>query len=136
MKKFIILFILSVFLYADGINWINDINKAQKIAKAQNKIIMVFIEASHCPWCEKMKEETLSQKDVVRNINKYYVALKVDADSNEVQKTFGNISITPTLMFYSPDGEPLEIMEGYQNEEFLFWGMSRAEEKFKSLQKK
>ena len=136
MKKFIILFILSVFLYADGINWINDINKAQKIAKVQNKIIMVFIEASHCPWCEKMKEETLSQKDVVRNINKYYVALKVDADSNEVQKTFGNISITPTLMFYSPDGEPLEIMEGYQNEEFLFWGMSRAEEKFKSLQKK
>ncbi len=137
MRKILLCVItFSVVVFANSINWIVDIDKAQKLAKKENKIIMVYVEAKHCPWCEKMKATTLSDKDVVRNLNRDYISLKVDADSPKTQKLFGNVAITPTTMFFSPNGDALEMLEGYQELEFFFWGMGKAEKKFKALEDK
>lgn len=133
MRGLLILIITTFTLYAQGINWIADIKKAQELAKKENKIIVVYIEAKHCPWCEKMKKSTLSDKDIVRNINKDYIALKIDANLKSTQDSFGSVGITPTTMFYSPNGDPLEMLEGFQEVEFFFWGMSKAEKKFIEL---
>jgi len=132
MKKIILTVIFTVTIFANSINWITDIKKAQKKAEKEHKIILVFIEAENCPWCERMKKETFSSIDVIRNINKDYIALKVDANSKNGITYFKNISTTPTTIFYTPKGEILEILEGFQNEEFLFWAMTSAENKFKS----
>lgn len=132
-KKIILMASFISMVFAGGINWYTDVTKAQIQAKSSKKIIFVFVEAAHCPYCQQMLQETLSDKDVIRNINKDYIAIKVDADSSQGQKYFGNIAMTPTSFFYSPNGKLLETLEGFQNVEFFFWGMGKAEREFKKI---
>lgn len=133
MKKWLLYFLLSFSLFANGIHWYNSVAKAQAAAEKENKILFVFIEAANCPYCEQMKSETLSDKDVIRNINNDYIALNVDIDSQDGQKYFKQVSMTPTIYFFSPNDKLLESLEGFQNSEFFFWGMGKAEKKFDQL---
>jgi thiol:disulfide interchange protein len=135
-RLFLLLLLLLAPLMADGIKWYTDVPKAQAAAQKSKKIIFVYVEAAHCPYCEEMLNDTLSDKDVVRNINNDYIALKVDLDTKEGQKYFGATTVTPTSYFYTPNGKVLETLEGLQNVEFFFWGMSKAERLFKEMQGK
>lgn len=133
MKKWLVVLLFGFSLFANGIHWYNSVSKAQAAAQKENKILFIFIEAANCPYCEQMKDETLSDKDVVRSINNDYIALSVDIDSQDGQRYFKQVALTPTMYFYSPDGKLLESLEGFQNLEFFFWGMDKAEKNFKHL---
>ena len=134
MKKTIIITILLLsFVSASSINWTKGIKNGLAKAKKEHKILMIFIEAQNCPWCAKMLNTTLSDEDVIRNLNKDYINVKVDADSTEGKKYFSNISITPTTYFSTGDKEILEEIDGYNDVEFFFWSMAKAERKFKEL---
>ncbi|HHD74729.1 MAG TPA: DUF255 domain-containing protein, partial [Nitratifractor sp.] len=75
MRRLFLLFLLLLApLMADGIKWYTDVQKAQAAAQESKKIIFVYVEAAHCPYCEEMLNDTLSDKDVVRNINNDYIA--------------------------------------------------------------
>lgn len=134
-----VLLALSIFitlLNAKGIEWKVSIKDGLELAKKESKILMIFVEANHCPWCEKMLTTTLSDKDVVRNLNRDYISVKVDADSQEGKEYFASISITPTTYFVTGDKEYLESIEGFNDVEFFFWSMAKAEKKFKELKAK
>jgi len=138
MKKLILLLtILYTTAFAQSLNWVNtNLDKALETAKKENKILMVYIEAEHCPWCIKMRTTTLSDKDVVRNLNKDYILYKLDANSADGKKYFSNIAITPTTLFVTDNKEVLEQIDGYLDTEFFFWSMAKAENKFKELKSK
>ena len=136
MRSLLLLLLLILPLSAAGIHWYTDIPKAQEAAQKSNKIIFVYVEAKHCPYCEQMLETTLSDKDVIRSLNKDYIPLKVDLDTSDGQKYFGATTITPTSYFYAPNGKLLETLEGLQNLEFFFWGMGKAERSFAAMQGK
>ena len=136
-KVFLIFAIFSTLLLAQNLNWLNgSLEDALKRAKKENKILLIYIEAKHCPWCHKMLETTLSDKDVVRNLNKDYILYKVDIDSKEGKKYFNNVAITPTTLFVTSNKEVLEQIDGYLDTEFFFWSMSKAERRFKELKER
>ncbi len=128
----LILFIIT-FVNANSLNWTKGVKNGLEKAQKEHKILMIFVEAKHCPWCHKMLNTTLSDKDVVRNLNKNYILVKVDADSKEGREYFPNISITPTTFFSTGDKQILEEIDGYNNVEFFFWSMAKAEKKFKEI---
>ena len=63
--------IISIFLlttitiFGLEIGWIdNDIEKAYKEAKAQNKLIMVDVYTDWCSWCKELDKTTYTDKKV------------------------------------------------------------------------
>ena len=136
MKRLLLIITVLLFpLFSNGINWYTDVEKAKADALKQQKIIFVFVEAEHCPFCTQMLEDTLSDKDVIRSLNKEYIPLKIDLDSDQGRKYFGATAMTPTSYFYAPNGKLLETLEGLQNLEFFFWGMGKAEREFAKMKR-
>ncbi len=134
MKRVLLIITILLFpLFSSGINWYTDVEKAKADAQKQQKIIFVFVESKHCPYCTQMKEETLSDKDVIRTLNRDYIPLKIDFDTPQGRKYFGATTVMPTSYFYAPNGKLLETLEGLQNLEFFFWGMGKAERAFAKM---
>ena len=89
MKKIVILLfaISPLFLFSQGavkteISWI-PLEKAKVLAKKHNQKILIFFYKENCPYCEKMKEETLSDINVINIINKNFFPVKIDSRTKD-----------------------------------------------------
>ena len=115
MKILILTLALASSLIASGLNWVDSMGKALELSTKNHKPIMVFVEAEHCPWCTRMLEEVLEEKDTIKVLNRDYVLVKLDIDSKDAREYFPNTSMTPTTYFISADSKPLLMVEGYVN---------------------
>ena len=127
----LLLFVLSI--NANGLKWLDSMEKAFEVAKKSHKPIMIFVEAEHCPWCKKMLHQTLEEKDTIRVLNRDYVLVKLDIDSKEGQKYFANTSITPTTYFISYKKEPLVAIEGFVEEDIFYMDLTDVDKRLKEL---
>lgn len=123
--------IISIFLlttitiFGLEIGWIdNDIEKAYKEAKAQNKLIMVDVYTDWCSWCKELDKTTYTDKKVYYYA-KSFVTLKVnpekkgDKNAAEFSKKY-EVNSYPTILFIDGDGNLLKRTVGYKNaDDFL-----------------
>lgn len=85
MKRILLLVLLVValagFASAQKSNWVT-INQA---ASTQNstKLYVVDFYTSWCGWCKKMDSETFSDATVKKILDKYYIAVKFDAEGQD-----------------------------------------------------
>ena len=88
MKKILFLLIASPFLLlAQGsekteIDWI-PLEKAKEYSKKYNKNVLIFFHKEHCPYCEKMEKETLSDNTVVNLINNNFFPVKINSRTKD-----------------------------------------------------
>ncbi len=99
-------------------------DEGMKKAKEENKEVLVFVTLPTCVWCERMKKETFSDKDVMKRLEAKYVPVLVDASKdsaiNKIAPLFGGDISTPAFVIYSPDGKPIDGWVGYlSKEEFI-----------------
>ncbi len=93
-------------------------------AKTKKKVI-IDVYTDWCGWCKTMDAKTYANEDVVKYLNKYYVAVKLNAESadkimyngdsmskQEFSSAFG-ISGFPSTLFLTTDGKPITIYPGY-----------------------
>lgn len=106
MKKILFTLLFSSFMFANNINWIYDFEDAKKIAKKENKIVMMFISMQTCPVCTYMKEQVFTVKEIENYLNQNMVMYEVDIDMDEPPKGFTYIG-TPTTYFVKPDGSTI-----------------------------
>jgi len=115
-----IVLIISNFSFAD-INWAN-LKDAFKKAKKENKLVMIYIYSIHCQYCKKMERTTFNDKEVQNILNKYFVPVKVEKDSEEgikVKNKYGYFG-TPTFHFITSDGRKIKSLFGaWEKEDFL-----------------
>ena len=138
MKRFFTLLLLLGFsgvLTAAELPWRSSWSQALAEAKQSGKNLMVFIEAEHCPYCERMKREVLSSPDVIRGLRDF-IPLKLRIDDPVVKKEFPGTAVTPTIYFLTPKKELLIDIVGYLNEEFFYWRLGAAEEEAEKLKEK
>jgi len=85
MKKTLILLLtfFSLSLTAQEIKWMS-FEEAVAAQKVTPKKIIMDTYTSWCGWCKKMDKETFTNKDVVNYINKYYYAVKFNAEGNDI----------------------------------------------------
>ena len=89
--------------------------------KRENKYVVVDFFTDWCVYCHKMNNETYSNKKVINEINKNFIAAKLDCESNnlvkydgkwmkesEVAELFG-VDSYPTTAFLTNDGEKITI---------------------------
>lgn len=108
----------SVFLRRHGqdpVDWLPWGAEAFARAKAENKLMLVSIGYSSCPWSQKMQDETFTDPAVARFMNAHFVNVLVDREERpDVNNIYLNFlfwkkkeSGWPLHMWITPDGLPV-----------------------------
>jgi len=106
--KFFISILIAIsslsFLSAntERLEYVPTYNQAIEKAVKENKVMLLLVDQQGCPACDYMKNIVLKDKDVVKELNKYYVVTK--ADKNGLPDGI-RIKGTPTFFFYKPNGK-------------------------------
>jgi len=107
-----------------GLTWYT-LKKAQQLAKKNNKKVLIFAEASWCPYCKKMKREVFPKTDIQNTMEKFYYPVKIDIESEKTvaykgkkmtKKQFSRemrVSATPTFIFMRPSGSVIGTQPGF-----------------------
>ena len=95
-----------------GIPWEKDLPTAFKRAKSENKIVMVMAVSVGCKWCEKMKEQTLSNPKVAKKLENY-VLVMADRETPSEREQLPPFKHVPIIFFMTHEKEPLDNLRGY-----------------------
>jgi thioredoxin-related protein len=100
-------------------------NEGVALAQSSNKKILVDAYTDWCSWCKKMDAEVYTNTEVVKILNKHFVAVKLNAESNNPVSFGGNtyteaefahqLGVTgyPTTLFFDKDSNPITDFAGY-----------------------
>ncbi|HIP51558.1 MAG TPA: thioredoxin family protein [Campylobacterales bacterium] len=127
MRKFllisvVLLSLLSLYLFFSndsssmeshkkGLNWGNDYNKALAIAKKEDKMVYLFIGADKCVHCDRFKEQTLSNKELIETMKEDYVLLYMSRDRHDIPDGFEKYGV-PMHYFLTSDGKQVAHIVG------------------------
>jgi hypothetical protein len=82
-------------------------------AKAENRFVLLDMDAVWCHWCHVMEETTYHDPNVVALINKKYIPVRVDQDANpDLSNRYGDWGWPATIVF-APDGTEIIKRQGY-----------------------
>lgn len=97
------------------------------MARSQNRLLFVSIGYFSCHWCHVMQRESYQNKQIAKYINKHYVPVKVDRETEPAldahliafaERTQG-YSGWPLNVFLTPEGYPLYATVYLPPKEFL-----------------
>ncbi len=116
--------------FKEAKNW----TQIQEIAKRENKYIFLDCYATWCGPCKMMDEQVYNQKEVGEVLNKQFISVKVQFDQTERDNDYVKnwyedvkglsekymVNAFPTLMFFTPEGNLVHRIIGFQGtEEFI-----------------
>ena len=119
MKKLfigLVLGLLSLSANAGQIELAQNLEQDALDSKSNGKPIVLFVTADDCPYCEQLRDEyfqfsTEDDRFLLREIElgPYHETLNYDGKNSNHQLLADryDISLTPTIAFVGPDGEPL-----------------------------
>ncbi|HTU24167.1 MAG TPA: thioredoxin family protein [Pirellulales bacterium] len=94
-------------------------------AERENKPLLLFFTAQWCKYCHQMAGEAFTNPQVV-SLSEKFVCVLIDADSApEVCREF-HVSAFPTVQFVSPQGMPLNRIEGKRPGQQVMLAMQAA----------
>ena len=109
---------------SERVSWLTDLDEGIKVAKAENKAILVdFTGSDWCGWCIRLKKEVFDQKEFAA-ARKDFVLVELDypqkkkqpaeekAKNKALAEKFG-IEGFPTIMLLDSNGEPF-AQTGYE----------------------
>ncbi len=83
-------------------------------AQANNKLLLVSVQAAWCHWCHVMNHETYGDPEVRRMIAERFVAIKVDSDARpDLAERYRNYA-WPATALLTPEAEALITLRGYR----------------------
>lgn len=113
---FLFIGLLSMGAQAEKIQLAHDLSQDGKIALTENKPIVFFVTADHCPYCEQLRAEYFQfspsdERFLLREIelDEYHDLIGFDGGISNHQLIADrfDISLTPTVAFVGPDGTAL-----------------------------
>jgi len=113
MKTLILTFLFVASLwgakideFAKEVNYLRNYDSALKIAKKENKMIMLLLVADYCPWCKKFERKTLKNSSVSSFVSKNFIPVVVDKkrDQGLYPKEY-NTPLIPTVYFIDPNSQ-------------------------------
>lgn len=112
MKKllFFLLILSSTNLFAT--NWYTDLETAQKVAIASNKLILLDFWADWCGPCKRMDRDVWNKEDV-KVILDNYVPLRVDFDTKKRLVSQYGVRGIPYVVIMDANGKVLHNNLGY-----------------------
>lgn len=103
-----------------GLNTTQDIDWAFNESQNQNKNLLIIFDQDSCVYCDMLKENTLSDSKVQKELNENYIVLLVDINKDYKLADKYQVFGTPVVHVISPDGKDVGKIEGYvESDEFL-----------------
>ncbi len=96
-----------------AIHWTNGWQKAVATAKRLDRPILLYFQSGSCGFCRKLERVTLSEPDVVDQVNRAFVPVKIDGESSAALCDRYHVEGYPALVMISPRGATLEHLEGF-----------------------
>lgn len=102
------------------ISWQSFNSETLKLAKQQNKYIVLHLAANWCHWCHVMEEKTYKNPKIVEYLNKYFIACYEDHDKRpDLANRYRDYGWPATIVF-NPNGIEVFKEAGYiEANEFL-----------------
>lgn len=111
MRYLVTLFLLFSSLFSEYLHNYEDILNQ---AKETGKIPAIMMSSSTCPWCERMKEKTLTDPELKIILEKYFVFGILEQDFDEFPESL-RVRYTPTTHFMDQSGDVIWQSIGYKN---------------------
>jgi len=105
---------------AKGLVWQTDINRAMKMARDSNKMVLVDVYTDWCGWCKRLDRDTYTNAEVVKFVNAQFVPLKLDAEDGGPGQAFAEqyqISGFPCIIMLDAQGKQKGVFYGYRKAE-------------------
>ncbi len=96
-----------------GLNITTDFDGALSEAQIQNKSIALIFDQDSCVYCEMLKNDVLSNKDIQKELNEKYIVVIVDINKNPEIAAKYEVFGTPTVQFLDSNGSEISKIEGY-----------------------
>ena len=101
-----------------GIDWRLNVPQAIEHSSSSSRPVLVDVWAVWCAPCKTMEEKTWSDRSVQERVEKF-VALKVDADANEVFTSRYDAEVLPATLFLDGEGRLITRLTGYVDPDLL-----------------
>lgn len=114
---FFVMFI-SFYFFACGkvvpksINWAANFDEASKMAKSQNKNMIVEFYADWCKWCKRMADSTFTDTNVIR-FSTDFVFFKTNAEKDTALAEKYKVNGYPTVILANSSGQEIDRLVGY-----------------------
>jgi len=135
MRVLFLVFFIIVGLNASEVAWHKSYKKAVKTAKAQNKLIFVFISSTDCKWCEKFKKTTLRETEIANRINKEYASVYVTRDVDTYPAKL-KAPVVPMHYFLDSDENIIDYSRGYWDKVDYNFILDDVQKRLKKQRKK
>ncbi len=148
MKKFLIIMLLTTTILgirvngqtAPKIKWMTFKEAVELNKKGEKRKIVTDVFTSWCGWCSRMDATTFADSEIIEYVNKYFWAVKLDAEMKEpvtidsvtyinqrpnanrsthelAAKLLQNQMSYPSYVFLDENNKTLTIVPGYFNKE-------------------
>ncbi len=98
--------------------WMTNLDEAMKLAKSENKMVMVDFMATWCGPCQ-MYVDKVFPTEQFKEAAKDFILVKIDTDEQpKVAQKYG-VSGIPDIRFLAPDGSQVSKVVGYKGERLL-----------------
>ncbi len=95
-----------------------DYDSALKDAKKSKKYIFLIVTEQYCPWCEKLIDEVLPDREVGNKLIENYIPVIVDRNNDYYPSNIG-ITGTPSVFIINPyNGKIIDTIVGYKDRDF------------------
>jgi len=107
-----------------GVQWY-DYETGMAKAAAEGKYVVIDFWTGWCHWCKVLDEKTYSQEIVQKRLAEKFIAIKVNAESQDAQgkspdapsgvglaRMYG-VNSYPTTWFLNPQGQPISPLPGF-----------------------
>lgn len=123
MFRLLVLLIIgiSIFSYTRAGEWVTDFDEGVRLAKLQDKEILIYFYGEHCPYCVQMEEFVLGDPDVDSFISERFVVVSLDVSKvKDLDRKFGVFG-TPYFVIYDPESDRilLKIFGSRERDDFL-----------------
>jgi len=98
---------------AEAIKWSGWGDEVFSRAKAEQRFVILDLEAVWCHWCHVMEKTTYADPQVIDLMQSKYLPVKVDQDANpDLSSRYGDWGWPATIVF-GPDGSEIAKIRGY-----------------------
>ena len=95
------------------VHWLDSDQQAFRLAREQNKPVLLYLEAVWCHWCHVIDQQTYADPSVADLVNEYFIPLRIDQDNRpDLANRYRDYG-WPATIFFTPEGVDMVKRQGF-----------------------